>query len=297
MNPAAGQPQPVLRAINDVFRPAGIDWDVSITKGRGDGQRLAQAAVAAGEFDAVAAYGGDGTVTEVASGLIGSQIPLIILPGGTANLMAIELGIPSDLSRACQLACNPASVARAVDMGLAGERYFMQGIGIGVQAEQVKGADRDLKNRFGILAYIVSALQALQKSRICRYHLRMDGCQVECEGLTCLILNIGNFGMSGISLAPNVDVSDGVLDIFVFRNADIALLVSVAASILDANTMIGESINHWQAHTVTVIADSTQAVQGDGEMWGETPVRARILPGAVRVVVGRNLGLPEHTIL
>ena len=84
INPTAGQDQAILGILNQVFHDAGFAWDVSITNKAGDARRFARAAALAG-IDVVAAYGGDGTVMEVASGLIGSTVPLAIFPGGTAN--------------------------------------------------------------------------------------------------------------------------------------------------------------------------------------------------------------------
>src|SRR5690554_7252602 len=106
INPAAGQGIPLLSILNQVFSECGVDWDVSITKKSGDAREQARQAAAKG-VDVVAAFGGDGTVAEVASGLLGSRTPLAILPGGTANVMSVELGIPTDLAQACRVACDP----------------------------------------------------------------------------------------------------------------------------------------------------------------------------------------------
>src|SRR5258708_35994489 len=89
VNPAAGRDVPILGTLNKVFGDAGIDWDIFVTKEAGDARRLAKEAVAAGA-DAVAVNGGDGTLTEVASGLRGSNVPLAILPGGTPHGVCIE---------------------------------------------------------------------------------------------------------------------------------------------------------------------------------------------------------------
>src|SRR5512135_2502198 len=90
VNPASGKDQPILHTLNSVFHPAGIDWDIYVTKAGGDARRLAQEAVQAGA-DAVAVYGGDGTVAEVAAGLFDSEMPVVILPGGTTNATARSL--------------------------------------------------------------------------------------------------------------------------------------------------------------------------------------------------------------
>src|SRR5689334_18509397 len=84
VNPAAGKDTPILGTLNKTFADTGIDWDIFVTKGAGDAHRLAKEAASAG-VDAVAVNGGDGTVMEVASGLMNTNVPLAILPGGTAN--------------------------------------------------------------------------------------------------------------------------------------------------------------------------------------------------------------------
>src|SRR5205807_4848035 len=106
------------------FHAAGIDWEVRVTKKQGDACRYAQQAVAA-HVDVVAAYGGDGTVMEVASGLLGTDIPLAIFPGGTANVMAVELGIPIDLAQACALVGGAPYDFKKIDMGQIDDECFL----------------------------------------------------------------------------------------------------------------------------------------------------------------------------
>ncbi len=142
INPASGQPQAILNQINDVFYPAGVEWSVSITLKSGDATRFARQAIADGA-DVVGAYGGDGTVMEVAQAVQGGDIPMAILPGGTANLMSVELGIPKDLTKAAQIMVDPDSVVRSVDMGQIGEQLFMLRVGMGFAGEKVKMADRN----------------------------------------------------------------------------------------------------------------------------------------------------------
>jgi len=96
INPALGQPQPILNQINDIFYPAGVEWSVSITLKSGDALRFVRQTIAKGA-EIIGAYGGDGTVMEVSRAVQGCDIPMAILPGGTANLMSVELGIPKEL--------------------------------------------------------------------------------------------------------------------------------------------------------------------------------------------------------
>jgi diacylglycerol kinase (ATP) len=132
---------------------------------------------------------------EVASGLAGSEVPLAILPGGTANVISVELGIPRELEAACMLLLDKDAPTQAVDLGLVGEHYFMLRLGIGFEAEMVAGAERDLKNRLGILAYAVSALKSLRETPVSQYRLELDGEEVECEGISCMIANSGNLAI------------------------------------------------------------------------------------------------------
>jgi len=286
INPASGKPYPILRTLNDVLTPAGIEWEVRLTHRPGDARALAQAAVQNGA-QALAVYGGDGTVMEAASGLaaLGSRLPLLILPGGTANVMSVELGLPTDPVLACQLLAQPeTSALRAVDMIRYRDQFFWLRLGTGLEAQMVAGADRSLKDVLGVLAYGVSFMQALNTPLTARYRLTLDGEALESEGVACLIANSAHFGASGLSLAPHVDVSDGWLDVFVIRNSDLSSLWALATSM-----MTGESdyatLLRWTARTITLEADPPLTVQGDGELIGPTPLTVQIAPGAVNVIV------------
>jgi diacylglycerol kinase (ATP) len=283
INPAAGQDRPILHTLNRAFHPAGVDWEVRVTKRAGDARRHAQEALAAG-VDAVAVYGGDGTVMEVAAALIGTDVPLAIFPGGTANVISTELGIPSDLAEACALVCSEAGYIRPIDVGQIGDQYFLIRVGMGFEAHMVAGADRLLKDRLGPIAYLVSALQALKEPLFAHYQLTLDGQEVAIDGMTCIVANAGSFGAVPLSLAPTIDVADGLLDVVVVNKGDLPALVSVAASIVAGNED-AEPLQHWRAREVIVAADPPQTVQVDGEVWGETPITVRVVPQAVRVIV------------
>jgi diacylglycerol kinase (ATP) len=283
VNPAAGQDVPVLSVINSAFHAADVDWDVFVTKKAGDGTRYAKQAVAAG-YPVVAVYGGDGTVGEVASGLIGTRVPLAIFPGGTANVMSVELGIPSGLVEASALVFSGACTVKSIDVGQIGERHFLLRAGIGFEAMMVGGAGRKLKGKVGTVAYALSALQALRESAIARYHLIIDGHERVTEGLTGIVANTGSLGRGTLTLSPTIDVSDGLLDVVVMRKADLASLLSVAASVL-SGAETAEPLQHWQCREVTVRAEPEQPLTIDGEMAQANPITARVLPGAVQVVV------------
>ena len=252
----------------------------------GDARRQAQQAAEAG-VDAVAVYGGDGTVSEAASGLVGTKVPLAIFPGGTGNAIALALGIPGDLAAACALVCNttPAvSAVRTVDMGSVNEHYFLIGVGIGIPGVLAEGADREQKDLFGPFAYVLSSIQALRNAPMARYHMTLDGKPVESEGVICLIANSGNFGIAGVSLANSIDMADGLLDVIVVGDAALGSLLSLASSVMRQDETTAP-FDHWQAREVTVTAEPAQAIQADGEVLQPGPVSVKILPQSVRFIV------------
>jgi diacylglycerol kinase (ATP) len=282
INPASGQPQPILNTLNSVFHPAGVDWDIFLTKESGDAERYARQAAASG-VDVVAAYGGDGTVMEAARGLFGSDTPLAILPGGTANLMSVELGIPKDLAQAAAIAADPNSRVRQVDAGLfGGQTHFLLRVGLGFAARKVEIADRDLKDRYGIMAYSIGALKAMGGTKPAHYRLTLDGQKYETEGFSCLVDNAGNIGFAGLGL-KSILVDDGLLDVIIVRDRRIRTFVAIGGG-LGGKKLNPEYVLHWQARDITIEADPPQPVQMDGEMVGESPVSIQVAPGLVRIL-------------
>jgi diacylglycerol kinase (ATP) len=283
INPASGRDEPVLSALNRIFTPAKVDWDVFITKHAGDARAFAQQAVAQG-VDVVGVYGGDGTVMEAASGLLGSSVPLAIFPGGTANVTSIELGIPGKLEDALALVSGAARQYRWVDMGRLGDRLFLGHVGIGLEANMHENADRSAKDRLGFLAYPVAALQALREQPISHYTLTLDEQTVEIDGLNCMVTNLGSIGVLGATLSTDISVSDGLLDVIVIRSADATSLAALAATVTGLASP-GEQLPHWQVRRARIVADPPQGITADGEVLGQTPVDVEVLPRAVRVII------------
>lgn len=285
INPKAGQDLAVLSIINDVFHEAGVRWDVSITNQEGDATRYAKLAVETG-VDIVASYGGDGTVMEVATGLLGTDTPLAILPGGTANVLSVELGIPTDLAAACRLACSEPMRIKPLDMGrLNHDKNFVLRVGIGLEARMVEGADRSLKDRLGTLAYALSGLQALQNMQVSRYNLIIDGTPFETEGISCQICNSGNLGTPGMSISSHVSVSDGLLDVFVIKAADLPSLISLSREVLTKDTPLHHALQHWQGRDIRVLVDPMQPIQADGEIMALEEIEVAVIPSAIQVIV------------
>ncbi len=282
INPAAGHDEPILNVLNDVFHPAGVDWDVSITHKFGDATRLTKEAVAMG-VDLVAGYGGDGTQMEVANGLLGSGVPQAILPGGTGNAMAHDLKVPIDLRKATELIVSSPQ-RRRVDLARIGDKVFMLRAYAGVSTKDA--ASREEKNKLGQLAYIQASFKFLTNMEAKHFRVVVDGEKDEFDALICFLLNAGSIGgVLGLSLPPvgKVSISDGYLDLYVVTEG-IKPLRAVSHHLFHT----GESqagIYHLRGKEITLVADEPQDVWVDGEIDGQTPFTTTVIPQALEIVV------------
>lgn len=297
VNPAPSRRIPLLAILNQAFRDAGIRWDISITHGIGDGRGLARRAVEGGA-EVVAVYGGDGTVMEVAAGLLGSDVPMLILGGGTGNLVASELRLPTQLEKACDLVCGERYFSKRIDAGMMGEQPFLLRIGCGIEVGVVQEATRELKDQFGKLAYVWAGIKQLQETPEAKYQIVLDGKEIiEASGVACVVANAGTVGVGRLTLAPSVDVCDGKLDVFLLKRANIEGIVQLAGKMTGLDRLIGDEffdldasqmVTQWAVETVEIRTDPVLDIQVDGDVIAKTPQSIRVLPSALRVVVSRE---------
>ncbi len=295
INPTAGDenPGPIVEILNKTFGPTKTKWDISIINKHGDGERFAQEAVDAG-CDMVAAYGGDGTVMEVACALKKTGIPMAIFPGGTGNAMAGEMNIPKDLQAAVDFVAAGEYDLKTVDMGKANHHKFILRVAIGFEADTLKNTDEDLKKQFGSLAYAFSAIGQLRKLEQIRYKVKVDGETFEVDGAMCMIANSSNLALGKMRVSNKINVSDGLLDLVILDNADLGTLLSVSSSLITgADSTENPMIHHWQGRKIKVDADAPQTVAVDGRNVTELPVKAHVLPGVLKIVVPRQAAAPE----
>ena len=284
-NPGAGQPEPVLSILNDTLGAAGLDWDVAVTHTSGDGFAAARQAADEG-YDLVCAYGGDGTVSEVAAALSGRSTPMGILPGGTGNGLAADLGIPNNLRAAAALIASQAYDLRSVDVGLLGDKPFVLRVTMGFEASVVENATRELKDKYGWLAYAFASVRALADPPKALYRVEVDGKSYEVEGFACIVANSANTGVMGMKLSDRVDVSDGQLDVIIAESTDLAAVAESAAAAAGGSEP--RSFCRWSGTNIEVESTPAQAVLVDGEDGGMTPVSVSILPGALKIAVSRT---------
>ena len=278
INPASGRDQPILNTLNDVFVKHGVDWSVSITKRYGDAEAQARQAFAEGA-DLVGAYGGDGTQHEVALAALDADKPLGILPGGTGNGFARENGIPRQLAPAVELLCTSRNVRR-VDAARVGKSYFIQRMYVGIEPEEQ--TSRELKNKYGVLAYAVTTARRVRTSHATEYQLTIDGQQ---QSVRALQLYVVNSGMTGKGVAPmgEYSIADGLLEVIVLSSDPLSILA--AEQRMFHLPLRSAALSAWRGRKITLDAESPRTVWTDGEMHGKTPVTVEVVPAALPVVV------------
>jgi len=218
------------------------------------------------KVDLVLASGGDGTVTACAAAVAGSGVPLAVVPAGTGNLLARNLGLPLGVDEALVVALTGAD--RELDVGVANGRPFIVMAGLGFDARMLDGASGPLKKHMGWAAYVLSALQHLQ-DRPVRVTLRADGGPPLRRRANAVI--IGNVGslQAGIPLLPDANPADGLLDAVVLTGRGWTAWLALSAHVLLRRRATGR-LARIAFHELCVDVARKQPWQLDGEVVGRT---------------------------
>jgi YegS/Rv2252/BmrU family lipid kinase len=238
-------------------------WQETTKEDPGRGQ--AKAAVSAGA-DLVLACGGDGTVTACAEGMVSTGVPLAIIPMGTGNLLARNLGLPMGLDEALEVALG--GVEQPVDAGRVNGSLFVVMAGLGLDARMLDGASEPLKERLGWLAYAISAVRHLG-DRPMRVTIGADGGRGRRMRASAVI--VGNVGwlQGGVPLLPDALTDDGLLDAVVLPAGGLTQWLAVAAGILLRRPAQGGTYR-IQFSELEVTLTQEQPWELDGEVMGST---------------------------
>ena len=261
----------------------GVDAEPRPTPGPGTAAELARKASLDG-VDLVIASGGDGTINEVVQGLAETATPMAIWPGGTANVLARELGVPTDTEGV--VATIAADRRIRIALGKAGSRYFALMAGIGLDASIVRGVSPQLKATYGEGAFWVSGLKHIVGWRPEPFEIEVSG--VRHEGAAVVVGNAACYGGS-LSITPQASLSEPALDVCIFptRRLAIAYAPDLLACALGDPTRFGDvTYLKTTALSATGSPDNQPWVQVDGELLGQLPMRFESVPDALTVVVG-----------
>jgi diacylglycerol kinase (ATP) len=305
-----------LDAVTDYLERNGWALGVQRTHTPRDATALARRAAAQG-VDVVIAAGGDGTVNEVVNGLIGSDTALGVLPVGTSNVWALQMGIPtlSPLGPAAGLArlmvdleerierplprnyhrsvlFNAARVLvegehRAVDVGKVNDRHFLLWAGIGLDAEVTIRVSPKDKKAFGPWAFVGSALDVVREYRSTDVRLTLDGVVRQTRTSLIVISNVQLYG-GVLPIGARASVDDGVLDVCVFKGEGLLNYVQQILKVVARQHVEDATIEYYQCKELVVEASDALPVHVDDEPFAVTPVMVSAVPGALRAIVPRD---------
>lgn len=286
-NPVAGQgnPEEELAIIRSLLEPE-IDLDIYQTTLEVDADDLAHAAVERG-VEAIIASGGDGTLSAVATAIVGTEIPLGIISRGTANAFAAALRIPDSIEAACQTILQGAT--RYVDAGDCNGKPMVLLAGIGFEAETVEMADREAKKRFGMMAYVLAGVQQLRK-------LSNFDVEIETEDriitTTASAVTVANAAPPSSVLAQGpagIIYDDGLLDLTIVAPENKAGAIAATFHLLQTASMSSaaerDDIGYLRGNKFKIKAEPPQKVVLDGEMIGTTPIEINCVPGGLKIFV------------
>lgn len=270
-NPTAGwNGRRRLRRVLQILDTFGCAVTIRETAGRGDAEALARRA-ADEACDAIVVAGGDGTINDVINGLTAGAPPIGIVPLGTANVLAAEIGLAQD----------PLTIARAITMGtpipafagIANHRRFALMAGIGFDARVVEGLNLRLKRTIGKAAYVASALSALRRTRPQRYEIDVDGEPFTAAGV--VVVKTRHYGGPYV-IVPSARLDQPSLHVALFDSGGPKAIARYAAGLLSNSISNLSDVRILCAKRVAIRGPIGERVQVDGDLHAELPLLATV---------------------
>ena len=236
-------------------------------------------------WNVIAAAGGDGTVSMVVDGLQGVDVPLAILPMGTGNVLAQELGVPEELDGAIDLILGEHRL-RPVDGMKMDKHLYLLYIGVGLSSEMMSGASQQSKRRFGELAYLWAGLKKLSGWQPVNFTLEIDSRNLASSAIEIGVTNSRVAGGKPFNWGKDVAVDDRKVLVCIVRGKSLLDYLQTFFDLLQGRTDQSRHIHCFDAREwIRIGAAAPLTVEADGEVVGETPVEIEIIPHAVSIIV------------
>jgi YegS/Rv2252/BmrU family lipid kinase len=280
-NPASRRGSRALPRALRAFADHDVTVDAVLTERPGHASTIA--AELAPLYDAVFTVGGDGTAMEVLEAAGIHSRPVGVLPGGTGNLVARALGTPLRMERAVHALLT--GTERRIDLGaLQDGRTFAFAAGVGIDVTMLERASPRLKRYVGVLAYVMAGTHATLRFQPFEVRATVDGVEHTFHAAAAMVLNFGTVLGGLFQLAPDVDPSDGWLDLCVFGPRTLGDALGIGWRVL-RHRLTGHAQMHFlRGKTIRLETDPIRAAQADGELLGTTPITCVVRPGAARVL-------------
>lgn len=304
INPASGSSGDDFRQlVTEQLKERGTAFDILETDPEKGGEEIARDAIKKGATHLIAC-GGDGTVMSIVNGMGKeeseerhetdtdeqqppvNEVVLSIIPGGTANLLAGALGIPTDTEEA--VATAVAGEDRLIDLGRCGEDLFALGVGLGLTERLVSQASAEEKEQLGKLAYVKAMLRELGVKPTTFSYKLDDKPERTARGVAIVIANAGQIG-GNLSFAPDAEMDDGQLDLCILHRFYFRDVLRMVWHSLIGKLPGDRAVSFFQAQRIEIKSDPPLDLQVDGEVVDTTtPLVTRVLPRALLVRVPKE---------
>jgi diacylglycerol kinase (ATP) len=281
LNPAArGARNTRLRQqVEKLARRAAI---VCATSGAGEAEALARHAAAEG-YEKIVAAGGDGTINEIVNGIAGHNVTLGLLPLGTMNVFATELGLPANNLERCWNIILQNRTQR-VDLPRANRKHFVQLAGVGLDAQAVKETSRAFKRNFGPLSYLISAVQIASRTPPV---LRLESDDTATAEGSFVLVGNGRLYGGRFPFFKQAVMNDGLLDVIVFKRLGYVDIIRYLQDVVFTPQISSPEVDYFQTKHLRVSSEENVPVEIDGELTGHCPVEFKIRAGGLRVITPR----------
>jgi len=277
-NPTAGRGRGhFLHSVLSRLRAKGVEIDLRPTTGPGDAGELARRATG---VDAVAVAGGDGTINEAINGLIGNEVPLAVIPLGTANVLAAEIGLARSPRRIAETIAR--GCRRRIDLGRTNGRHFVMMAGVSFDAHVVAAVTPKLKRALGKTAFVVQSLRAMLRFPFPTYGITIDGRSY--SAASAVIAN-GHYYGGRFTCTPAARLDDGLLHVCLFTLPGPWKAMQYATALVLGQLHRMRSVRVLTGRRIEVAGPSRDPVQGDGEIVGHLGLKVELAEETLKLIV------------
>ncbi|MEM7355615.1 MAG: diacylglycerol kinase family protein [Acidobacteriota bacterium] len=274
----------VLPAVVESLTSSGFDVEPQATQSAGDATRLAREAVAAASIEVAFAMGGDGTLREVARGLLGSDLSMGLLPAGTTNVLALSLGLPRTPLEAAK--ALPQCIDREIDVGLVGDEPFLMLVSAGLDAAVMARQNHAAKKRFGKAAVAWTGIHQWAAYDYSSIELRFDGRTDHVSHFAAC--NIPHYA-GPFRMAPSADLADGLLDLVLFHGSGRFATLAFARDLALGRHLRRADVETRRIERLKIVAPEPCLLQIDGDVIQvEAPVEIRLAANRLKVLAPPN---------
>lgn len=240
-------------------------------------------------IDLVILAGGDGTLNAAVEGLIDTKLPLGILPLGTANDLARTLGIPESIPEACQVIAQ--GKVEQIDLGWVNGKHFFNVASLGLSVQITQQLDKEVKRRWGVLAYAITALQVVLRTRPFGAEIRLNGNSMRVKTVQIAVGN-GRYYGGGMVVADDATINDQRLDLYSLEIRRWWEILTLLPAMRQGKQGKSPSVRILQGREFEISTRRALPINTDGEITTYTPAKFRLIPQALSVFVPQTAEHP-----